>query len=569
MENMTGYPLPIDVFGVETISGALEHSASTSGHGIALIDRHLRDERLPYDELAQGARSVAAALLARGLEPGDRVAILSQVSSGMLMVLFGVWRAGMIPIILPFPRRVSDLDSFLLEMAARLDLSGARAFVLGDALAAHLPTGDLGVAPVLVSELLTHGGPAPRPDLSGPDDVALIQFTSGATGRSRAVTLTHRHILNNLAASAVAAQHDPDRDIVVSWLPLFHDMGLIGMLIGAVATGMQLALQPTEEFLARPGSWIDAISRFGGSITAAPNFAFGLAAREMTARPRDLDLSSLRVLVNGAEPINFKTMAAFQTAAKTFGAQPRAMCPAYGLAEACLAATFSRPTEPTVVEWVSRPGLEKERRVFSTGPEDPDGKALVACGGVLPGVEQRIVDDAGGDLNEGNVGEILVRSPALMIGYWRNEEATAEALQDGWLHTGDLGYMGGNGLVVCGRIKDVIFLGGQTLFAEDYEFAAEQVPGVRSGNVIAFAIPDIERMVVVAETKVAAEDAQGVAEAVLERLWSSLARGPQEVVVVPPGNLPKTSSGKRQRQACRRLFEGGDLPVLAVARRGA
>jgi fatty-acyl-CoA synthase len=399
------------------------------------------------------------------------------------------------------------------------------------------------------------------------DDLAFLQFTSGTTARSRAVPLTHAHLVSNLESAGDMLSVDPTRDVIVSWLPLFHDMGLIGLLLGSTVFTTELVLEPTEEFLGRPGSWVDAISRYHGTITASPNFGYGLAARDLAAKPRTLDLSGWRVAGNGAEAIDIKTVERFSETAAAYGFAPEAMCPMFGLAEATLAVTTSRPDESVLVEWVERSSLEGDGAVRAAPPGAGAARALVSCGHPIPRHEVEIRDADGETLPAGRVGEICVRGPSVMAGYWRDPEATREVLRGGWLHTGDLGFWGRDGLVVCGRVKDMIILGGRNLYPEDYEFHTENVPGVRKGNVIAFALPERERMVVVAETTAAPEDVVSVARHALETLRARLPRGPEEVVLVAPGTLPKTSSGKRQRGACRERYATGQLEPLAIARR--
>jgi fatty-acyl-CoA synthase len=420
-----------------------------------------------------------------------------------------------------------------------------------------------------IEDLVAGGGPEIEPVRTDPSHLAFLQFTSGTTASSRAVALTHRHLLANMQAAGEMAGMDPSTDVFVSWLPLFHDMGLIGMLLGSVIFGADLVLIPTEEFLGRPGVWVDAMSTYRGTITASPNFGYGLAARDLSAKPRELDLSSWRIAANGAEPIDVQTCERFCAAAEAHGFDRNAMAPMFGLAEATLAVSLARTDEPVLVEWVDRDALETEERVVSAEPGTVGARALVACGQPIPGHDIAITDRDGVPLPSGRVGEICFRGPSVMQGYWRDPEATREAIRDGWLHTGDLGFIGEHGLVVCGRKKDMIILGGRNLYPEDYEFFTEQVPGVRRGNVIAFALHDIERMVVVAETTALGEEAERIARAALEQLRRSLPRGPEEVVLVSPGTLPKTSSGKRQRGACRERYRAGELEPLAVAKRSA
>jgi fatty-acyl-CoA synthase len=551
---------------VGTVPEALARASRTT-RGITLVDRDLAEQRLTYADLASGATRVARAIRARGVDPGDRVCILGPTTSDLLLVLFGAWAAGAVPVVLSLPRRLNDLDAFIADVVARTERTDASLLVVSDLLLEMAPPIEVATTIASLEELAGADGPERAPVVVEPGGLAFLQFTSGTTARSRAVALTHRHLLSNMQAAGEMAGMDPETDVFVSWLPLFHDMGLIGMLIGSVLFAADLVLIPTEEFLGRPGVWIDAMSRYKGTITASPNFGYGLAARDISAKPRALDLSSWRIAANGAEPIDVETCDKFCTAAATYGFNRNAMAPMFGLAEATLAVSLSATDAPLEVEWVDRNALETEARVVPAAPGAEGARALVACGHPIPGHDVAIKGRNGETLSSGNVGEICVRGPSVMQGYWRDPEATKEALRDGWLHTGDLGFMSEHGLVVCGRKKDMIILGGRNLYPEDYEFFTEKVPGVRRGNVIAFALPALERMVVVAETTAQPDEAAGVAREALLMLRRSLPRGPEEVVLVSPGTLPKTSSGKRQRGACRDQYAAGELDALAVARR--
>ncbi len=551
---------------VGTIPQALERSATT-GRGITFVDRDLVVRRISYADLADGACRTAAVLRDQGVESGDRVCILGTTTPDLLLTLWSTWTLGAVPVVLPLPRRLSDLDAFVEEVVARTDQADACLLAVANVLLEQAPPIDVAARIASIEQIVSTASEPVDPYPVLPDHLAYIQFTSGTTARSRAVALSHRHILANMHAAGEMAGVDGDTDVFVSWLPLFHDMGLIGMLLGSVIFGADLVLMPTEEFLGRPGAWMDAISAYRGTITASPNFGYGLAARDLVAKPRSLELSSIRIAANGAEPIDIETCDKFCVAAAAYGFDRSAMSPMFGLAEATLAVSLSRTDEPVRTVSVDREALETEERVVQT-PADAEGaRALVACGHPIPGHDVAIIGRDGAALAPNYVGEICVRGPSVMQGYWRDVEATREALHDGWLHTGDLGFMTEHGLVVCGRRKDMIILGGRNLYPEDYEFFTDQVPGVRRGNVIAFALHELERMVVVAETTAQPHEAQGVARDALEALRRALPRGPEEVVLVSPGTLPKTSSGKRQRGECRARYSSGELEPLAVARR--
>ena len=553
---------------VGTIPEALKRSAWTT-RGVTLIDRDLHEQRRTWAEIADRAAQASANLRDAGVEPGDRVCILGLTNADLLDVLFGTWWAGAVPVVLSLPRRVSDLNALAEDVAARTERADAAVLAVAGLLLEQAPPINVTAKIVPLEELaVDHASPL-EPYPVEPDHLGFLQFTSGTTATSRAVALTHNHLTANMQAAGEMAGIDPNIDVFVSWLPLFHDMGLIGMLLGSVIFGADLVLIPTEEFLGRPGCWVDAMSRYKGTITASPNFGYGLAARDITNKPRDLDLSPWRIAANGAEPIDVETCDRFSDAAAQYGFNRNAMAPMFGLAEATLAVSLSRTDEPVKVVWVDREALEADERVVDAPAGAETARSLVACGFAIPGHEIAIKDRDGNALDDGFVGEICVRGPSVMVGYWRDAASTKETLRDGWLHTGDLGFMSAQGIVVCGRKKDMIILGGRNLYPEDYEFFTEKVEGVRRGNVIAFALPERERMVVVAETTTTPEEAGAIAQAVLEQLRRALPRGPEEVVLVAPGTLPKTSSGKRQRSTCRQQYTDGELETVAVAGRAS
>jgi fatty-acyl-CoA synthase len=561
----------IAVPATDSIGGILGRAA-LGDQGVVLVDRDLDARQLPYRELAERADRAAAALRAARVRPGDRVCLLSPTSAELLTALFGVWLAGAVPVVLALPRPRSDLNEYVRECERRAQQAGARMILVADELLPFVPQEGLSVAlrPISLSGRPA-GGPTLRPRTrriepppTGADDLAFLQFTSGSTGRSRAVALSHGQMLSNNAAIHAALDMG---DCFVSWLPLFHDMGL-NILLLAVARGMRMVLMPTEEFLSRPGCWLEAVSRYRGTITVAPNFAYGLATRDLRANPdRPLDLSSLRVAGNGAEPVDADTVAEFAAQAARHGLAPEAICPMYGLAEATLAVSTSRVGEPMRELWTARDQLGPGATVRALAPGDAGGRRLVSCGRPIPGVEVQIrlgKHEAG----PGQVGEICVRSPANMLGYWQEPEATSDILSDGWLRTGDLGFLDDGEVFVCGRIKDMIIVGGRNLYPEEYEQETTRVPGIRRGNAIAFGLDHEERMVVVAETTVSAEeDAGQVARATMRQLRHSLPEAPEEIVLVAKGTLPKTSSGKLQRRLCRQRYSEGNLPALAVVNR--
>ena len=351
-------------------------------------------------------------------------------------------------------------------------------------------------------------------------------------------------------------------DRAVSWLPLYHDMGLIGLLMAPMLQGFELVLGAPQDFLARPACWLEWISEYRGTITAGPNFSYALAARALR-RAGELDLSSWRLALNGAETVDPNAVEAFCDAAAPFGFDRRAAYPVFGMAEATLAVTFPEVGEGMTVDAVDRHVLEHDRRAVAPSADAaPESvRRLAKLGRPLEGFELRIVDPATGALRgEREVGELELRSPSVTPGYYRNAEATAATFDDGWLRTGDLAYLVDGELVVCGRQKDVIIVGGRNVFPEDVERAAAMVEGVRAGNVIAFGSDrkrGRESIVVVAETRT--DDPHEVHDSVVTKVRNAVGVPPVEVVLVRPGTLPKTSSGKLQRSLCRDRYHENQL----------
>jgi fatty-acyl-CoA synthase len=550
---------------VSTLGAAIELGADKPS-GLTFVDGALEERPIGYDELLDAIDRSAAGLRERELEPGDRVCLVAPTSPELVAVLLGAWRAGLVPTMMSLPRS-ADTTAWLESLAERARVAGASAIITAAAFRDMIAPTAAAVRTLAFEDLMSADRRIPEPFEAAPDDVAYLQFTSGSTGTSRAVALSHSQILWNVFEDVHTVALE-EMDGRVSWLPLYHDFGLI-FLLAAVFTGSRLVIQPTEQYLQRPGSWMDACSRFEATATAGPNSAYGLAARELALNPRDLDLSHLRVCLNGSEPVHAETVEKFIEAAARHGMPDTAPCAWYGLAESTLAVSGKRPPDPVTFVTVAREGLgERGARVRQAEPSEDGARRFVGCGTPDGETELMIVGEEGEPLPHWHVGEIAVRGPSVMVGYWGDEEATAETLRDGWLYTGDLGFLTGEGeLVPCGRIKDMIIAGGRNLYPEEYEFIAERVDGVRKGNAVAFSLPELERMVVVAETKKPAEEAEQLARQVFARLREELDPPPSDVAVVTPGTVPKTSSGKRQRGLCRKRYLAGELEVLASAKR--
>ncbi|MBZ4020299.1 hypothetical protein CCS38_32135 [Streptomyces purpurogeneiscleroticus] len=530
--------------------------AARPSTGLTVLDGDLAPTRMRYRELAELAETAARSLRAQGVSAGDRVCLLAPTTKDLLITLFGIWRLGAAPVVLPRPRR-ADAETFVEEIQRRVKAAAPALLVTTESNAA-LFAGRLAVRTISLRQLSsgTSRTTAPLP-MPSPDSIGLLQFTSGTTAASRAVPVTQAQLIANIAATR-AHTGSGASDVYVSWLPLYHDMGIVS-LAGMAASGTNIVLMPTETFMEQPACWMRTVSDYGGTITAAPNFAYGLAAKVQSLRPAALNLSQLRVAINGAEAIDPVVLAGAQYVLGEVGFGPTSMCPMYGLAEATLAVTGSNHVTPAqVIEPLDAP--DAANRPGDARPARP----LVSCGTPVPGTEVIIRAEDGSLLPAGAVGEVLVKGPGVTPGYWSagGHVDSGNLLPDGYLATGDLGFLDSGELVICGRIKDMVIAGGRNLYPEDYEVVTERVQGVRAGNVVAFSLPGQERMVVVAEGRGTGSVLQDVGERVMESLRQSAEHAPHEVVFIKPGTLPKTSSGKRQRRATRALYEQGALEVL-------
>jgi fatty-acyl-CoA synthase len=420
---------------------------------------------------------------------------------------------------------------------------------------------DTGLERIVTVEALVDAEP-PACDLPAlhPDDLCFLQYTSGSTSLPKGVMVTHRNLVANARAFLGPRGIDlREQDVYVSWLPLHHDMGLISVL-GALICDLPSVLLATEGFVRRPGLWMEAITKYGGTISFAPNFAYALAARR--TRDQDLeglDLRRLRVAGCGAEPINAQAMRQFCARFEPAGFRAEALLPCYGMAEATLAITFHDHGQPIVTDVVYTSALGLGRAI--PAPRDTGLRTieLVGCGHRFPGHELRIVDESGRPLPERCVGEIVTRGPSITAGYYGQADATAAAYRDGWLQTGDLGYLADDQLYICGRSKDLIVIHGSNHYPQDIEWAVAELPTVQSRGVIAFSVmrDGDETLIVCAEGKAA--DAAALRRAIAQKVAECAGLQVGHVAIVQAGSLPRTSSGKVQRRRTKAQFEAGEL----------
>lgn len=517
-----------------------------------------------WTELHAEARSTAAALQARGIQAGDHVAILGPTTRTLVTAIQATWLCGACVVMLPLPMRMASLERFIDATRERIRRADS-AIVLMDAQFSEFIQPVEGDAPMVTLDELLPADPALRTSADGyvrpaddPDALAVLQFTSGSTSEPKGVMLTHRAMCANLDGG-VAASGLVAGDVIVSWLPLYHDMGLVGLLTIPMTTGIDLVQGAPQDFLARPSRWMQWISDFRGTCTAGPNFSYVLATRALR-RSEGLDLSSLRVALNGAEPVDADSFRAFAEEAGRFGMRSDALFPAFGMAEVCIAGCFPTPGAGMRTDLVDTRVLEHERFAASAQAGAANARELAVLGKPVPGLNIRIVDPVTGrECRDREVGELQITGSSLTAGYYKNPEATAELIVDGWLRTGDLAYTVDGDMVMCGRIKDVIIIGGRNIYPQDIEKVVGEVEGVRKGNVIAFGQEGRsgkQHIVVVAETRL--EQMGGLESEIRSRITEEIGVPANHVVLVPPATVPKTSSGKLQRSACRASFEAGE-----------
>lgn len=512
--------------------------------------------RRTWGELHAEALRTAGAL--RGdVRSGDAVAILAGDPGVIAPAVQAVWLAGGSVTMLHQPTPRTDLGQWAQDTVRTLGMIGARLVLLGP------PFEELsGIVTEhgVHARSLTDLAGADAPPLPGPvqvpeDATALLQLTSGSTASPKAVRITHANLYANMLGMVAAGEMDADRDVAVSWLPLFHDMGMVGCLTIPMVIGMEAVKVTPADFLARPLLWPELISRYGGTITAAPNFGYAIVGRRMrNADDGAFDLSTLRCALNGGEPIDPDAMQAFVDAGARFGLPATAMVSAFGMAESTLAVSFAALDRGMEVDSISAEVLEAEHRAAAVDAGSPRARRLPLLGRPLPGLEVSVVDDAGRVLADREVGQLRVRGDAVTPGYLTVDGPLPARDSHGWLDTGDEGYLADGQVVICGRRKDVIIMGGRNIYPVDIERAAGEVPGVRPGNAAAVrqdAGSRRERFAVVVESRQAGDEAaeRALRKQIAARVFDAVGIRPSSVVVLKPGTLPKTPSGKLRRAA--------------------
>jgi len=572
----------------ETLQEVLRHRGRADASRAHLIFYQDEGESasLSFGELLEGAERVAADLAQRGIGRGDTVALMLPTSRDFFLAFAGILLVGATPVPIYPPFRADRVAEYAERQSAILSNAGARLLVtfreaagVAKLLKPLVPS----LEGVATAEALVHSrAVAPRgPQVhSRPSDLALLQYTSGSTGHPKGVMLTHANLLANVRAIGEALGMRGD-DVGVSWLPLYHDMGLIGAWLMPLYFGLPVVVLSPLAFLSRPARWLRAFHRYGGTIGAAPNFAYELAAAKISDEEiQGLDLSAWRAALNGAEPVLPATLERFAARFAKCGFRRETLLPVYGLAEGSLAVTIPPVGRGPRVDRLDRAAFGQEGRAVPAPPEaiashstrgsieDPNVISFVSAGPPVPRHEVRIVNARGEDAGERVEGQLWFRGPSTTQGYYRNEAATSALLPEGadagWVNSGDRAYLAEGEIYITGRVKDIIIHAGHNLYPHEIEDAVARVPGVRKGCVVAFGAADpvagTERLVIVAESRERNRDARArLAQAITAQVSETLGLPPNVVEVVPPNVIPKTSSGKLRRDATRQRFLSGEL----------
>ena len=534
-------------------------SAASSPH--ALTVGTLADPvRLTWREVHEQAKRMAGRLAAKGVGRHGSVAVLAADAADVAPLAQAIWmrRAALTMLQQPTPR--ADLAVWLDDTVRAIRMIRADVVVVGEPFLMvldHLAALDVAVCTV---ESMRGAGPI-EPEDADEADIALRQLTSGSTGIPKAVEISHGNLAATTVAMSAGVDIDIDRDVLVSWLPLSHDMGMIGFICFPMQLGLEAVVVTADQFMRRPIVWAELISRHRATITSGPNFAYSVLARVLERTdPAAIDLSSLRVACNGAEPLDHRHLKNFVAVGARFGLRPSAPMPSYGLAEATLAVSFGAHDDPPIVDTVSRQAVSGANRAQPVPDDSEDVQHIVCLGFPLTGTDVRITRD-GTVQGPREIGAIELRGPVVAGRYLTVDGVVPLARHDGWFDTGDLGYLDEEGRIhVCGRTKDLIIVAGNNLYPDDIERAAANVDGVRKGCVIALRV-DAERegFAVLAEVHNADEEdvRLRISRDITARVNHQVGHAPREVRLFPAGTLPKTSSGKLRRNSARELLPQG------------
>ena len=576
----TNARLPFRLSGFATLAAGLDYAARGETGCNFFSARGELEQVLPYSELRWRARDLAARLAGLDFTRGSRVAIVAETSPAFLEFFFACQYAGLIPVPLPLSVNFGGREAYEERLRGMLRTAQASVAVASEEFIATLRSAAAGTAVNLVATpdefrgLPAHGA-ALRP--LGADEPCYIQFSSGSTSVPRGVLVTQQAVADNAAAIAEHGLQLTGADRCVSWLPLYHDMGLVGCCLTPIMTQATVDYIATTGFARRPLTWLKVMTEQRGTISFAPTFGYELCARRAaTVDPASFDLRSWRIAGIGGEMIRARALQEFAERFAPSGFRSAAFLPSYGLAEATLAVTFSSPGEGVEIDWVRcGAALERDRQAVPAGPDRASqasrARGFAVCGRPMPGYRVEIRDERNDRLPDRVIGRVCIQGPSLMRGYFRDLQATRSVVTaDGWLDTGDMGYLVDGRLVITGRSKDLIIFNGRNIWPQDLEWAVERLETVRSGDVAAFAVTeddDRERVVVVVECRQSGPIERQQLRQAVKATVHKVASVECEVVLAPPGSLTFTTSGKLSRAAAKANYLSGAIKDVATPAR--
>lgn len=554
---------------IQTLTGLLEWHATHHSERIHIqfYQDDGKGETITYGELKNGADNIAAALQQHGLEKGEPVVIMLPTGTDYFFTFFGILLVGGVPVPIYPPARASQLEEHMRRHVSILENCRARILVTvaeGKRVAQLL----MSLVPPLkhiltVQELQVPGAKTVFPLISA-EDIAFLQYTSGSTGDPKGVILTHANLLANIRAMGSAVNANPE-DVFVSWLPLYHDMGLIGAWLGSLYYAALFVVMSPLSFLAKPERWLRAIERHRGTLSASPNFGYEYVLHRLKeADLSGLDLSSWRAAFNGAEAVNPTTLERFTAHFSPYGFNKKALMPVYGLAESSVGLAFPPLQRGPLIDRIERDTFMHSQIAVAAKENDPHPLRFVSSGLPLPGHQIKVVDPAGNELPERHEGKLEFRGPSSTTGYYLDAEKTRRLFDGEWLDIGDLAYIANGELYITGRIKDIIIRAGRNIYPDELEKAIGDIPGIRKGCVAVFASADpdtaTERLIVLAELRSDVPDEEVRLHFRINELSADLiGTPPDEIVLAPPGTVLKTSSGKIRRSASRKRYEEGEI----------
>jgi fatty-acyl-CoA synthase len=561
--------LPKNLAGFETLTAALDYAARGETGFNFYAARGTLTDVLTFRDLRERAVAHALKLSAAGLKPGDRVALLAATSPEFLTLFFACQYAGIIPVPMPLPTAFGRREAYVEQIRNQIASAAPRqAFGPADFVPLVTEAGAGTSLEAIGAFTDVSAWPEGQGDLApgGPSQLSYIQYSSGSTRFPTGVMVTHAGLLANCRGMNLAVDNK-EGERAVSWLPYFHDMGLVGFMLAVLASQTSTDYLATEDFARRPMTWLKLISENRATMSYGPSFGYELCARRaqtLSEGTLGLDLSCWRVAGIGGEMIKPQVMRLFAETFAPYKFSPAAFNGSYGLAECTLGVSFSRPGTGLTLDHIAKDGLATQV-ARPVPPDDPNGRTFVGCGVVIADHSVEIRDEAGRALGQRGIGRVFVKGPSVMPGYYNNPEATAAALIDGWLDTGDLGYWLGDQLVIVGRAKDMMIVNGRNVWPQDIEWTVEHLDGMRSGDSAAIVLIDAagnERPTILVQCRaLVPEDRARLAEMVKARVAEAVGIT-CDVVLVPPRCLPKTSSGKLARGKAKAMFERGEIAPL-------